>query len=84
MEDRTFCILLFDIAARASMVRDKDDAKISLGQSTAHTDGSSALSFITKTLGPVVMLPTNERLWSSKSTDMINLTIASCLLWDDF
>ena len=39
------------------MVNDNDEAKSSLGQSTASTNGSSARCFITKTLGPVVILP---------------------------
>jgi len=69
---------------RTSMVNDNDEAKSSLGQSTASTNGSSARCFITKTLGPVVILPMNERLRSSRSTEMINLTMASCLLWEDF
>ena len=70
---------ILDTAARASLGRHNDGARLPLGQSTACTSGSSALSIITKTLGPVVMLPTNERQPSSKSTDASSLTKASRL-----
>ena len=65
------------------MVRDKEEDKSSFGQSTACTCGSAALCFNTKTLGPVVMLPTKERQWSNKSTEISSLMMDSFLFCGD-
>ena len=49
------------MAALRSMVSVRAAFICGFGQSAAMTAGSSALTFMTKTLGPVVMLPTNLR-----------------------
>lgn len=65
------------MAALRSMVSVRATFICGFGQSAAMTAGSSALTFITKTLGPVVMLPTKVWLLSRMSTDISKRMMAS-------
>ena len=65
------------MAALRSMVSVRAAFICGFRQSTAMTAGSSALTFITKTLGPVVMLPTKVWLPSRMSAEMSRRMMAS-------